>query len=136
MKKLILFFYFLFFLIPDTALSQSPVIQSIIDQTNIDSLTYFVKELSGEVQTIIGGTPYTILSRNKNQPGNDKAADYIQQKLEFYGLDVYNQSFSSTGRNVHAVQTGTDFPNRKYIISAHYDDMPYGTIAPDRKSVV
>ncbi|GBD86928.1 bacterial leucyl aminopeptidase precursor [bacterium BMS3Abin03] len=130
MKKLILFFYFLFFLIPDTALSQSPVIQSIIDQTNIDSLTYFVKELSGEVQTIIGGTPYTILSRNKNQPGNDKAADYIQQKLEFYGLDVYNQSFSSTGRNVYAVQTGTDFPNRKYIISAHYDDMPYGTIAP------
>jgi len=130
MKKLIQVFCFLFLLIQNTAFSQSPIIQSIIDQTNIDSLVYFVKELSGEVQTIIGGTPYTIQSRNKNQPGNDKAADYIQQKLESYGLDVYNQSFSSTGRNVYAVQTGTDFPNQKYIICAHYDDMPYGTIAP------
>lgn len=130
MKKLIPAFCLLFFLIQNTAHSQSPIIQSIIDQTNIDSLTYFVEELSGEVQTIIGGTPYTIISRNKNQPGNDKAADYIHQKLQYYGLDVYDQSFSSTGRNVYGVQTGTDFPNKKYIICAHYDDMPYGTIAP------
>lgn len=90
----------------------------------------FVEELSGEVSTIIGGTPYTILSRNKNQPGNDKAADYIQQKFEYYGLDVYNQSFGSVGRNVYGVQYGTDYPNQKFIICAHYDDMPTGTIAP------
>ena len=44
---------------------QSPTVQAIIDQTNLDSLVYFVKELSGEVQTIIGGSPYTIVSRHK-----------------------------------------------------------------------
>ncbi len=49
--------------IQSIAFSQSPTIQTIINQTNIDSLTYFVEELSGEVQTIIGGTPYTIVSR-------------------------------------------------------------------------
>ncbi len=46
--------------------SQIPVIQTIINQTNIDSLTYFVRELSGDVQTIINGSPYTIVSRKYN----------------------------------------------------------------------
>jgi hypothetical protein len=111
-------------------LSQTPIIQTIINQTNIDSLTYFVRELSGDVQTIIGGSPYTILSRNKNQPGNNKAADYIKQKLNSYGLAAYDQNFSSTGRNVYGVQLGSLYPNKKYIICAHYDDMPSGTTAP------
>ena len=110
--------------------SQTPVIQSVINQTNIDSLIYFVKELSGEVQTICIGSPYTIVSRNKNNPSNDKAADYIKQKLDSYGLVTYDQSFSGTGRNVYGVQLGSVYPNKKYIICAHYDDMPSGTTAP------
>ena len=48
--------------------AQSPTIQAIIDQTNLDSLIYFVEELSGEVSTVIGGSPYTIVSRHYNQP--------------------------------------------------------------------
>ena len=130
MNKLLPVILISFFAFQTISHSQSPVIESIINQTNLDSLIFFVEELSGEVQTIIGGTPYTIVSRNKNQPSNDKAADYIQQKLESYGLTVYNQMFSSSGRNVYGVQTGTDLPNQKYIICAHYDDMPSGTIAP------
>jgi len=130
MKKFLPFLLLSILLLQSISFSQSSLVQSIIDQANIDSLIFFVEELSGEVETNIGGTPYTILSRNKNQPGNDKAADYIQQKFESYGLEVTNQSFSSTGRNVYAVQQGTDYPNQRYIISAHYDDMPSGTIAP------
>lgn len=117
-------------LIQFISFGQDPVIQTIIDQTNIDSLTFFIEELSGEVQTIIGGSPYTIVSRNKNQPSNDKAADYIKQKLNSYGLVTYDQWWSGTGRNVYAVQLGTQYPNKKYIICAHYDDMPSGSIAP------
>ena len=112
MKKYLLAIL-LFIICRPAIYSQSPVVQSIIDETNLDSLTFFVEELSGEVQTIIGGTPYTIVSRHKNQPGNDKAADYIKQKLEGYGLTVYDQWFSGSGRNVYAVQTGTDFPNQQ-----------------------
>jgi len=130
MKKFILILLLGILFVQTSSYSQSPIVQSIIEEMNIDSIVYFAREISGDVQTIINGTPYTILSRNKYEPGNDKAADYIQQKLEFYGLDVYNQSFSATGRNVYGVQTGTDFPNQKYIICAHYDDMPSGTMAP------
>ena len=116
--------------VQSTTFSQSSTVQSIIEEMSIDTIIFFARELTGDVETIINGTPYTIQSRNKYQPGNDKAADYIQQKLEFYGLEVYNQSFSSSGRNVYGVQTGTEFPNQKYIICAHYDDMPSGSLAP------
>lgn len=110
--------------------SQSPTVQTIINQTNLDSLVYFVKELSGEVSTIINGSPYTIVSRHKNNESNDKSADYIKQKLNSYGLTTYDQWFSGTGRNVYGVQLGTEFPNQQYMICAHYDDMPSGTTAP------
>jgi len=130
MKKLIPAIFILLFTFQNISYSQSPVIQSIINQTNLDSLIFFVEELSGEVQTVIGGSPYTIVSRNKYQPSNDKAADYIEQKLEYYGLDVYNQSFSSSGRNVYGILTGTEFPNQFWMICAHYDDMPSGSVAP------
>ncbi|UCH66633.1 MAG: M28 family peptidase, partial [Ignavibacterium sp.] len=130
MKKFLQSIILLILTLPNISNSQSPIVQSIIDQTNIDSLIFFVEELSGELSTTIGGVPYKILSRNKYQPGNDKAADYIEQKLENYGLEVYNQQFSSSGRNVYAVQTGTKYPHRQYIICAHYDDMPSGAIAP------
>jgi len=112
--------------------SQSPTIQGIINQTNIDSLSYFVRELSGDVQTIIGGQPYTIVSRRYNHAGNDMAANYIKEKLESYGLPTYDQYFGTGGgRNVYAVQLGTTYPNKKYIICAHYDDFTYsGTVVP------
>ncbi len=130
MKKLLPIIIISLLIFQNTSYSQSPVVQSIINQTNLDSLIFFVEELSGEVQTIIGGSPYTIVSRNKYQPSNDKAADYIEQKLEYYGLDVYNQSFSSSGRNVYGVLPGTEFPNQSWMICAHYDDMPSGSVAP------
>jgi hypothetical protein len=129
MKKIILCLLLLFG--SQTILhSQSPTIQTIINQTNLDSLVYFVEELSGEVSTIIGGSPYTILSRNKNQPGNNMSANYIKQKLDSYGLVTYDQWWSGTGRNVYGVQLGSIYPNKQYIICAHFDDMPSGTTAP------
>jgi hypothetical protein len=129
MKKL-LQVVFTILILQSISFGQTPVIQSIIDQTNLDSLIYFVQELSGEVQTIIGGQPYTIVSRHWNNPSNDMAANYIKQKLDSYGLVTYDQWFSGTGRNVYGVQLGSLYPNKKYIICAHYDDMPSGSTAP------
>ena len=119
-----------FFLLQANLLSQSPVVQQIMNSVKQDSIIHFVKELSGAVPTVINGTAQTILSRNKNQPGNALAETYIKQKLESYGLSTTIQSFSTTGKNVIATQTGTEFPNKKYMICAHFDDMPSGTIAP------
>jgi hypothetical protein len=128
MKKIVLVFMILLG-IQGSSYPQS-TIQTIINNTNIDSLIYFVEELSGEVSTIIGGSPYTIESRHKNNASNNKAADYIKQKLHSYGLVTYDQNFSSTGRNVYGVQLGSVYPNKQYIICAHFDDMPSGTTAP------
>ncbi len=130
MKRILRFAFISFLVLSNQSFSQLPVVQSVINKTNIDSLMFRVQELSGEVQTIIGGTPYTIVSRNKYQPGNDMAANYIKQKLESYGLTTYDQWFSGTGRNVYGVQLGTLYPNKQYIICAHYDNMPSGSVAP------
>ncbi len=130
MRKFLQSFFLLVLVLPNISYAQSAVVQSIIDQTNIDSLIFCVEEFSGEVSTTIASEPDTIMSRNKYQPGNDKAADYIQQKLEKYGLDVYNQYFSTTGRNVYGIQSGTKYPNKQYFICAHYDNMPSGLVAP------
>ncbi len=102
----------------------------IIELVNSDSLYSYVASLSGEVPVNIGGTTYVIESRNRYFEGNYIAADYIEQKLEAYGLTVYNQMFDELGRNVIGVKQGTTSPNTKYIICAHYDSMPIGADAP------
>ena len=130
MKKSLLFFVISIFILQTNILPQSTVVQQIINSVNQDSLIYFVRELSGNVLTIINGTSQTILSRNKYQPGNALAETYIKQKLQSYGLTTTIQSFSTTGKNVYAVKPGTEFSNKKFILCAHFDDMPSGTTAP------
>ncbi len=85
MKKVLQFLLISLFFLQTNLFPQSPIVQQIINSVNIDSLIYFVEELSGEVPTIINGTSQTILSRNALQPGNALAETYIlvQQKLEF-----------------------------------------------------
>ena len=113
-----------------TAIFPQTSVQTIVNQVSLDTLMKFVNELSGNVPVTIGGQPYTIVSRHKNNASNDKAAQYIQEKLQGYGITATQQSFSTTGKNVIGVKTGTQFPNQKYIICAHFDDMPSGTTAP------
>ncbi len=130
MKKFSLLLVFSFLVYRSFLYPQSPVVQQIINSVKQDSLIHFVKELSGAIPTVINGTSQSILSRNKLQPGNALAETYIKQKLQSYGINTTIQSFSSTGKNVIATQVGTEFPNKKYMICAHFDDMPSGTIAP------
>ncbi len=130
MKTKLLFLCAILFSFQIFLFSQTSVIQQIINNVDSDSLTHFVAQLSGEEPVIVNGTTQTILSRNKYQPGNNIAADFVKQKFQSYGLTAYDQQFSSTGRNVYSVITGSEHPNQKFIICAHYDDMPSGTIAP------
>ncbi len=130
MKKVLQLFFVILLFAQFNLFSQVPVVQQIINSVNQDSIIHFVKELTGVVPTMINGTSQTILSRHKNQPGNELAENYIRQKLQYYGLATTIQSFTSTGKNVIGTKTGTEFPNKKFIICAHYDDMPSGPIAP------
>jgi len=47
MKKLLQFLVILLFVLQTNLFPQSPIVQQIIDSVNIDSLIFFVKELSG-----------------------------------------------------------------------------------------
>ncbi len=100
---------------------QDQNVNQIINSVDLNSLSTIVKELSGDVQTTIKGTPTTILSRYASEPGNISAADYIEQKLTSYGYTVVNQDNGATCRNVYATLTGSSDPQQKYIICAHYD---------------
>ncbi|GJQ63739.1 MAG: hypothetical protein SCALA702_27920 [Melioribacteraceae bacterium] len=130
MKKLIIFIAYFSIVFTLSAQGSRDLVGNIINEVNQDTLLKYVEELSGEVSVIVGGTQQTIVSRHKNAAGNIIAANYLKEKLTSYGYNTYFQDFSSTGRNVYAVKTGTEFPDQQYMICAHYDAMPSSGPAP------
>ncbi len=128
MKKIVTFF-FAFVLIQQGLAQTNPLVQQIINKINLDSLTTFANQISGEVPVTINGQQITITTRYYSSSTNDKAADFVKAKFESYGLQAFDQNFS-WGRNVYAIQPGTTNPDQYYIICAHYDDMPSSGLAP------
>jgi len=102
----------------------NPHVNDIINEVNLDSLIYQLRNLSGEDPVVIGGETTTIEHRVSNW-GNNLAAQYIFETLEGFGLDPFYQDYSSGGRNVLAIQEGTQYPEEYYIICAHYDAVTY-----------
>lgn len=123
-------FLLLIFLYIGSLSAQSPQITQLLNQVNKDSLSLYLRQLSGDTSCTIGGQTYTIVSRHKNQPGNDKAAQFIYEKFQSFGLQVQYEIFSSTGKNVIATKQGVSDSQKYVVVCAHYDDMPSGTTAP------
>ena len=129
-SKFTLFTLFLF------VFSSLAFAQGIVNDIKIDTLKKYLRELSGDTQAIIDGNTYTILTRNtNNKNSNYIAAKYIKFRLQSYGLTVTEQVFNYNGgvaeaKNVYAVQQGSLYPNKKFIICAHFDNMPGGSTAP------
>ena len=103
--------------------SQYPdsLVQALVNQTNLDTLSYYVNVLSGEDSVTISGQRYLISSRYRADAHNDLAADFIYQTLQKTGLPVMDQNYSGGGRNVIATQIGTTFPDQQLIICAHHE---------------
>lgn len=101
-----------------------PFIEQVIDETNLDSLVSYVRILSGEDSVVIGDSTVLITQR-VSSTGNDLAAEYIKEKLTGYGLEIYDQHYSASGRNIYAIQRGTLYPEEYYIYGAHYDAVTY-----------
>lgn len=123
--KNLLFLLLGLFIIPSTSSSQiiyNPKIDSIVNLVSTSSISKFNRELSGDTMTTIGGLPYHLISRKYNSPHNIKAAQYIYEKFQSFGLTTYYQQHNATNINVIAKKTGTKYPNQKYLITGHYDD--------------
>ncbi len=107
-------------------LDYDPLVDDIIKQTNLDSLVSYVRILSGEDSVWINDSLVRIKHRISNL-GNDLAADYLKDKLEGYELEVHDQIYDEKGRNIFGIQPGYIYPEKQYIICAHYDAVPdYG----------
>src|SRR3989304_6778585 len=120
MKFNISIIFFLLCVLPLYAQNYDPFIADLMNQTNLDSLTSFVRILSGEY-SVMPGESTVLIQHRINYLGNDLAAEYLKQKLESYGLDTYDQLYSEDGRNIYAIQPGTLYANQLFLICAHYD---------------
>ncbi len=119
-----------FLLIHSFIYSQSPQIVQLLNQVNKDSITLYIRQLSGDTTVVINGVTQTIISRHKYQTGNELAAQFIHQKFQSFGLNVQYEVFSSTCKNVIATKQGSSDSHAYFVVCAHYDDMPSGTTAP------
>ncbi|MEI7483411.1 MAG: M28 family peptidase [Ignavibacteriota bacterium] len=108
----------------------SPRIDSLINLVTNQSVSLLDRKLSGDTACVIGGLPYTIVTRYYGSASNIKAAQFIFETLQGYGYTPRYQTNSATDINVLAVKTGTKYPNQYFVICSHYDDMPSGTTAP------
>ncbi|HEX2960336.1 MAG TPA: M28 family metallopeptidase [Ignavibacteriales bacterium] len=96
---------------------------------SIDSLIRTVSELSGEKSVTILGSNYTISTRSQYFEGNNMAAEYLKSRFKSLGLNILDQKYSSSGRNILAIQQGEDKENY-FIICGHYDCCPDSALAP------
>ena len=111
-----------------------PNIQAMINQVTTAAVQAYDGQLSGETPVTVGGSPYTITTRNTTSGTPiQKATQYVGERMAALGYTVEHQSWSKSGysnRNVIGQKTGTTNPNDIYIIGAHLDDMPSSGAAP------
>lgn len=120
----------LFSIQSNAQIGYSPKIDSLINLITAQTVSLLDRQLSGDTTCIIGGSPYTIASRHYNSAHNPKAAQFIYERFQSFGYTPRYQNNSATDINVIATKLGTKYPNQYYVIGAHYDDMPSGTLAP------
>ncbi len=113
-------------------ITPDPLIQGMINQVSAATVWDYDGNLSGVNQVIIGGSPYTIQNRNTNGGTPiQKATQYMYEHFTALGLDAsYHQWSAVTNPNVIGEQPGIGQPERIFLITAHLDDMPTGSIAP------
>jgi hypothetical protein len=118
----------LFLLSASSSYSQSCynyTIDTLISGVRSSSIMNIVHEFTGDIPTIVNEHTLTIVTRAYNYPMNDTAAAYVFERFNLYGLNPSYFQFSSTGKNVVGQKIGTKYPNKKYIICAHYDSYPW-----------
>jgi len=122
--KTSLFLFSIFaFSINLSAQHYNPIIDSLINEVNQDSLVSYVRILSGEDSAIINGTKSLIEQRIYNT--NDLAADYLVEKLTSFGLSPEKQDYDENGTNIITIQEGLEKPDEYYMICAHYDGVTF-----------
>jgi len=98
-------------------------VDSLVNLVSLQSILKNARELTGDTLTTIGGIPYLIHTRFYMYPPSLKAAQYVYEKFQSYGLNTRYQVNDSTCVNVIGTKTGTKFPYQYFIICAHFDNV-------------
>jgi len=99
-----------------TSFYYNPLVQTIVDQVDPDSVLSVVQRLQDFV------------TRYSTHDSCDAAADYIASKFSDYGCDSVYFQYHTTGHapNVVGVKTGTLYPDSIYpVICGHFDATSY-----------
>jgi hypothetical protein len=120
--------------VPLRSLDWDPVIQEIVDQVSMDSLTSYIQRLQDfGSRLVLGDSSYA-------------ASSWLDQKLDSWGYEAQFDSFYSDGnvfynngwpgsgyeRNVIATTTGTLDPSKIFIIGGHFDSVVWSDTAVAR----
>ena len=65
--------------------------------------------------------PETVIKHRVSYRENNLAADYLKKKFTGLDLNTTDDIFSTSGRNIYASSNGTTYPDRQFILCAHYD---------------
>lgn len=110
--------------------AQNPIIQGIVDEVKLDSLINFVENIAGMKPVKINGVNQIIQSRQHQKVGNELAYKYLKSEFERYGYQIDSFRFNPTGKNLYAIKPGYLYPNRWFMMGAHYDNLPLAIVAP------
>jgi hypothetical protein len=119
-----------------SAITPNPLVQQMIAQVSSSALSTLDGNLSGVSAVTIGGSPYTIATRNTNTSVPiSKATQYGYEYLQSLGLPTQYHNYnyqSTTKRNVIAEQLGATQPGKIFLLIAHVDDTSQSplTLAP------
>lgn len=119
-----------------TPVSPDPMIQGMIDQVASTTVATYDRQLSGDLPAFVGGSPYTIATRNTYSiTPIQKATQFVGEHLAELGYSVEYHVWGSSGTpstypNVIGELPGQTAADDIFIIGAHVDDMPSGNIAP------
>ena len=112
-------------------IAYSPAVASLTESVSAVYIKLLLRQLTGDTTVTVNNQVTTIASRHYLTSGNSVAAQYIFDKFTEYGYSPEFQLFNGVrGVNVIAKKTGTLYPDKEYIICAHYDNMPSGQTAP------
>lgn len=105
--------------------AQKAEVEQILAEVNLDSLLFTVKQLTGIEPVTINGQQQKIYSRYITQTPNAWAGIYLKNRLEGYGYTMSTQLFDATGENIIAFKEGSLYPNKAFVICAHYDAIAF-----------
>lgn len=106
--------------------SFSPIVDEIVAEFSALAYDTRLRQLSGDVPVLVGGSGYTFHTRHSFSEGGRKSGQWAHEQLVALGLSVRDQEYTWNGnvfRNVIVTIPGETTPERVYVLGGHIDSI-------------